>query len=100
MSSEQHVYWGRREFLGRAMLAGTAGLVGLQSARLIADLLGSQSRVTAAEPPPETTTIRLIEPTSVCQAPLYVAEEFLRDGEGFSQEGFGRLGVEYRGKVV
>ena len=36
----------------------------------------------AAEPPPETTRIRLVRDPSVCQAPLVVAEELLRQ-EGF-----------------
>ena len=38
--------WSRREFLGMT-LAGTAGLLGLKPESL------------AAEPPPETTTLRL-----------------------------------------
>jgi len=36
-----------------------------------------------AEPPPETTTLRLLQFPSGCQGPLYVAEELLR-GEGFT----------------
>jgi len=81
---ERNARWRRREFLGGLALAGAAGLVGLRSAGLAADLFGLRSTALAAEPPPETTTIRLIEPTSVCQAPLYVAEEFLRP-EGFTK---------------
>src|SRR5262245_29560181 len=64
----------RREFLRGAALAGAAGLVGLQP---------TQAR---AEPPPETTTIRLIhdpEYPTICYAPQYVAEELLH-GEGFT----------------
>jgi NitT/TauT family transport system substrate-binding protein len=38
----------------------------------------------AAEPPPETTTIRLPHAAAVCTAPQYVAEELLR-GEGFTE---------------
>ena len=63
--------WSRREFLGLT-LAGTAGLLGLKS-----DLL-------AAEPPLETTTLRLGQIPSICLAPQYVAEEFLQ-GEGFTE---------------
>jgi NitT/TauT family transport system substrate-binding protein len=61
----------RREFLGRAALATTAGLVGLHRA------------AGAAEPPPETTRIKLVRENSICLAPLYVGEELLR-GEGFT----------------
>ena len=64
--------WSRREFLSTAALAGTGALLGLQSDSL------------AAEPPPETTRIRLIRAGGICQAPKYVAEEFLRS-EGFTE---------------
>jgi NitT/TauT family transport system substrate-binding protein len=37
----------------------------------------------AAEPPPETTKLRLVHAPTVCYAPQYVAEELLR-GEGFT----------------
>jgi NitT/TauT family transport system substrate-binding protein len=56
----------RRRFLGSLTLAGTAGL------------LGMYPRPVAAEPPPETTRIRLIQFTSACQAPLYLSDELLR----------------------
>jgi NitT/TauT family transport system substrate-binding protein len=63
----------RREFLRGLTLAGTAGLLGLYP------------RPVAAEPPPETTTLKLIQGTdSVCVAPQYVAEALLR-GEGFTE---------------
>ena len=61
----------RRRFLGGLTLAGTAGL------------LGVHPRPVAAEPPPETTRIRLLQFTSACQAPLYLSEELLRT-EGFT----------------
>ena len=38
----------------------------------------------AAEPPPETTRIRLIQIPNICKAPQYVAEELLRC-EGFTE---------------
>jgi len=54
------------------MLAGTARLLGLPVKRAV------------AEPPPETTRIRLVRVPSICQAPQYVAEELLRS-EGFTE---------------
>jgi NitT/TauT family transport system substrate-binding protein len=54
------------------MLAGTAGLLGLHTRRV------------AAEPPPETTRIRLVRVPSICQAPSYVAEALLHS-EGFTE---------------
>ena len=62
----------RRRFLHGITLAGTAGL------------LGWHPRRAAAEPPPETTRIRLVRIPSICQAPQYVAEELLRS-EGFTE---------------
>jgi NitT/TauT family transport system substrate-binding protein len=53
-------------------LAGTAGLLGLHTRRV------------AAEPPPETTRIRLVRVPSICQAPSYVAEALLHS-EGFTE---------------
>ena len=38
----------------------------------------------AAEAPPEITRVRLHKPTSLCNAPLYVAEDLLR-AEGFTE---------------
>ena len=63
--------WRRREFLSRATLAGTAGMLGLRPRRGF------------SEPSPETTRIRLSQIPSLCIAPQYVAEELLR-GEGFT----------------
>lgn len=45
--------------------------------------LAGRSRMVGAEPPPETTRLVLLQTTSMCQAPQYVAEELLR-GEGFT----------------
>jgi NitT/TauT family transport system substrate-binding protein len=53
-------------------LAGTAGLLGLSPKRVV------------AEPPPETTKIRLVQTPSICQSMQYVAEELL-GGEGFTE---------------
>lgn len=48
-----------------------------------AGLSGSAAVFAAAEPPPETTRIRLSKIRSICLAPQYVAEELLR-AEGFT----------------
>jgi NitT/TauT family transport system substrate-binding protein len=60
----------RRDFLTSASLAATAGVLGVRASL-------------AAEPPPETTTIRLAKTTTTCFAPVYVIEAFLR-AEGFT----------------
>ena len=64
--------WTRRAFLSGMTLTGTAGLLGLHHG------------LVAAEPPPETRRIRLVQIPSICQAPQYVAEELLRS-EGFTE---------------
>jgi NitT/TauT family transport system substrate-binding protein len=63
--------WTRREFLGTAALVGTGVLLGLPAEPV------------AAEPPPETTKIRLIVGTACNAGPSYAAQQFLL-GEGFS----------------
>jgi NitT/TauT family transport system substrate-binding protein len=76
----QHARWvSRRRFLGEVSLVGTAGLLGVHPRRV------------AAEPPPETRRIRLVQLPSICQAPQYVAEELLHS-EGFTE-------VQYLKKV-
>ncbi len=62
----------RRRFLRGVTLTGTAGLLGLYTRRV------------AADPPPETTKIRLTKIAGICIAPQYVAEDLLR-GEGFTE---------------
>src|SRR5262245_57658230 len=65
--------WERREFVkGLAALAGAAGLS-------VYDL-----RTAAAEPPPETTKLKIIKFPAACLAPQYIAEELLHD-EGFTE---------------
>jgi NitT/TauT family transport system substrate-binding protein len=59
----------RRDFVRDLTLAGA--------------LLGARPRIGAAEPPPETSRIRLGQVPSVCVSPQYVAEELLR-AEGFT----------------
>jgi NitT/TauT family transport system substrate-binding protein len=53
-------------------LAGVAGFLGVQAKRV------------AAEPLPETTTLRLMRLPSICEAPVQVAGDLLV-GEGFSE---------------
>jgi NitT/TauT family transport system substrate-binding protein len=60
----------RRHFLAGLSAASAAGV--LRAGRSLAD-----------EAPPETTTIRLKKTLSICFAPLYVVEPFLR-AEGFT----------------
>jgi NitT/TauT family transport system substrate-binding protein len=70
---DQHANpWSRREFLGGLTLAGAAGLLGLAR------------RPVAAEPPPETTRLRVHKTSGICVAPQYVAEELLQ-AERFSE---------------
>jgi NitT/TauT family transport system substrate-binding protein len=63
---------GRRQFLLHAA-ATTAGAV-----------VGLRHGLAAAEPPPETTRVRLAHAPFICLAPQYLAEEFLRF-EGFTE---------------
>jgi NitT/TauT family transport system substrate-binding protein len=71
MGNQEHDGWSRREFLTTAAVAGTGALWGLRS------------EVAAAEPPLETTKLRLIQAPTICQAAQFVAEELLRH-EGFT----------------
>jgi len=77
--------WNRREFLSTLSLAGAAGLLGLRPG------------ASAAEPPPETTRLRIPRLPSACRSPEWVAEELLR-AEGFTEVTYvpqdGTLGVE------
>lgn len=70
----------RREFLRGLAIAGAGSM------------LGSSRLTFAAEPPLETTTIRLGKIPSICLAPQYVAEELLR-AEGFRE-------IQYLGGTV
>jgi NitT/TauT family transport system substrate-binding protein len=62
----------RRDFLRGTALGGTAALLGLKP------------EAAAAEPPPETTRIRIHDAPITCFAPVYVAEELLK-AEGFTE---------------
>jgi NitT/TauT family transport system substrate-binding protein len=72
MSAHHARRFSRRRFLGGVTLLGTVGWLGLHP------------RVATAEPPPETTQIRLIKLGGLCLAPQFVAEELLR-AEGFTE---------------
>jgi NitT/TauT family transport system substrate-binding protein len=63
-----HATWSRRDFLRAAAAAGLGGIA---------------SQSAGAEPPPETTRIRLGKVPSICIAPQFVAEDLLR-AEGFA----------------
>jgi len=61
----------RRDFLRNLSAVGAAGL------------FGALPGPAAAEPPPETTRIRLARVPSICRAPQYMTEDLLH-GEGFT----------------
>ena len=63
-----HSTWRRRDLLQAAAAAGLAG---------------AASSLSAAELPPETSTLRVGQIPNNCYAPQYMAEEMLR-GEGFT----------------
>ncbi|MGH7836157.1 MAG: twin-arginine translocation signal domain-containing protein, partial [Candidatus Binatia bacterium] len=85
MSSRKGDGWSRREFLSAAALAGTGALLGLRSEGI------------AAEPPLETTRLRIPQIPSTCRSPEWIAEELLRT-EGFTDVQYipmqGTVGVE------
>jgi len=72
MSAQHARPFSRRSFLGGLTLMGTAGLLALRPEPV------------TAEPPPETTRIRLAKTGAVCMAPHFVAEDLLRS-EGFAE---------------
>src|SRR5712692_10279173 len=71
MKSDKTGSWSRRDFVRGLAVAGTAGFVGLRP------------ETADAEPPPETTKLRLFEGPVTCLAPQYVAQELLHS-EGFT----------------
>jgi NitT/TauT family transport system substrate-binding protein len=73
----------RRRILVRASTVGAGIALGL-------------SRTSRAEPPPETTTVRLLHAPAICVAPQYLAEEMLRL-EGFKDIQFIQLDASYPG---
>jgi NitT/TauT family transport system substrate-binding protein len=71
MTGQEDNGWSRRAFLGGPALAGAAVLLGLKSEPAV------------AEPPPETTRIRIQDAPLSCFAPVYIAGELLK-AEGFT----------------
>jgi NitT/TauT family transport system substrate-binding protein len=69
--SERRADWSRRTFAGGLAAAGIVGLV------------GARRGDAAAEPPPETGTIRVSTSLAICTAPQLVSEDLLK-AEGFS----------------
>ena len=72
---------GRRRFLGATAAVGAASVLSLPLRA-------------SADPPPETTKIRLGRASFICYAPQYLAEEFLRL-EGFTEVEFVSLPPDY-----
>ncbi len=68
----------RRDFVQFGALAGAAGLFGVDREAL------------GAEPPPETTRLRIAEIPSTCRSPEYIAEPLLRM-EGFTDVQYNRV---------
>ena len=81
MNNRRNDHWSRRDFLTNLGLVGSAAM------------LGFHSDVVAAEPPPETTRIRLVSIPGVCVAPQYVSEELLRS-EGFTDVQYVKLKLD------
>jgi NitT/TauT family transport system substrate-binding protein len=73
----------RRHFLASMSAAGAAAIPGAYGS-LADEPPGLLPGPAAAEPPPETTTLRVHHSLSLCLAPQYVAEELLR-AEGFTE---------------
>lgn len=71
MTSRHTDHVSRREFVAGLALAGGAGF------------LGWRPGAAGAEPPPETTRIRIVQIPGLCVAPQYVVEDLLRV-EGFT----------------
>jgi NitT/TauT family transport system substrate-binding protein len=67
----------RRTFLQQASALGAASVLGLRN----------ESR---AEPPPETTRLRLVAVPAICLAPQYLAQELLK-AEGFTDIQYAKL---------
>jgi NitT/TauT family transport system substrate-binding protein len=87
MTEQRAESWSRREFVGGLTTAGTAGLLGMGPWQA------------AAEPSPETATLRLVQNFSICGAPQYLAEEYLRS-EGFTEVQYTKVGTRERSKAM
>ena len=83
----QHARWDRRTFLTASSVVAAA------------QLLGCPPRLAGAEPPPEMSTLKVVQFPSGCQGPLHVAEELLR-GEGFTDVRYVRANTTQEGSAV
>ena len=82
--SDRRVSRSRRAFVGGLTKAAAAALLGVRAEQV------------AAEPPPETTSLKLALSPAVCFAPQFVAKELLRS-EGFTDVQYVRAdGGPYR----
>jgi NitT/TauT family transport system substrate-binding protein len=72
----------RRQFLGHIATIAAGTTVGIRHG------------LAAAEPPPETTRVRLAHAPFICLAPQYLAEEFLRS-EGFTEWDYLPVGTRF-----
>jgi NitT/TauT family transport system substrate-binding protein len=73
MSNRRIDDWTRRKFLSTATFAGAGAFLGLQTGAI------------AAEPPPETTKVRLVEQPEICSGTALIAAQELLKVEGFTQ---------------
>ena len=76
----------RRDFLAGASALTAASMLGM-------------SDIASAEPPPETTRIRMTHSPAICLAPQYLAEELLRI-EGFTEIEYVKLKTEAAPQLV
>jgi NitT/TauT family transport system substrate-binding protein len=86
ISGEEVTVTRRAEGLSRRAL-----LTGL-SVAATANVLGLHPEGAAAEPSPETTTVKLLQFTSACQGPIHAAEELLL-AEGFTSVQYVKTGL-------
>jgi NitT/TauT family transport system substrate-binding protein len=82
MGATRVTHRGRRTFIARAGALGAAAL------------LGSTQRAQGADPPPETTKLRLLHVPAICHAPIYLAEEMLHL-EGITEVEYVAHGTKY-----
>ena len=73
MDCREKMDWSRRTFLGGLAVAGAAAALGVRA----------EPASATAEPPPETTRLRIRRGDPACWAPMYVAEPLLYK-EGFT----------------
>ena len=76
----------RRKFLQQTSALGAASFIGW-------------GRPALAEPPPETTKIRLVHAPAICLAPQYLAEDLLRL-EGFTEVEYVKNWTDYPAKSI